>query len=234
MLLLALAYLMSGEKEFYTAPPTSMSRVNDIRARCEQIWKAYGLSVPQFNIVFASDSKAYRYGLPFTENRNIVLRPDFFEYDDAGAIELILHEMAHIYQRYNRDATDRFLAAIGFIPYDGTMTPLPRGVDNPDVRGTYMYRDISEQAGVAPNVAHDDAYWIYNSRYDPNITTYMAKTRVGTRNAIWQDASARDFKCDITNGSHPYEIMAEILPRIMLSTGYVRPDWLSALRDWVG
>jgi len=42
-----------------------------------------------------------------------------------------------------------------------------------------------------------------------------------------------DFATDINQQGHPYEIMAELIARIIVCRGFVRKDWRYIIEKWI-
>ena len=133
---------------------------------------------------------------PHTMGNCIMIPHEALQTSDEDLRKTIVHELAHIYQRYNPDEMDHLLNSMGFFKvYLNIEQPA-----NPDIRDTYAYKGV------------------------PIYTTYGA-------NGEFVDSM--DFKCELTQQGHPYEITAECISRVVIGNGYVRPDWKSILNTWL-
>lgn len=153
---------------------------------------------------------------PHTLDNVIILVDYVLEYDFKKLLATLIHEAVHLYQRYNVFEKDQLLRQLGFFKENAL--------------------DISTVA----NPDHDnDTYYVIKYGEKKYLTTRYNKASWfgGDIHNILIDSSGREleanFQDDIMYQAQPNEIMAEIIPRVILKSGYVRPDWYNIIEKWL-
>jgi hypothetical protein len=83
--------------------------------------------------------------------------------------------------------------------------------------GFFRTKDIKQPAN--PDIVHTYTYH--------DVLMY---TRYSTDGSY---VDSIDFKSDLQQQGHPYEIMAECIARIISNEGFIRPDWKIILNEWI-
>lgn len=147
---------------------------------------------------FAKVPSTIEQGFPHTLGNTIVLSPTFFEGSHEANLQTLLHEKTHIFQRRFPKQTDELIAAWGFAPTDVRVPSR----NNPDVSGAYMKNNlipVQVYTSDAPVAISDSK----PKAYDPDTGTF-------------RDIAALDIPSYISQPEHPFEIMAILVPLVLL------------------
>ena len=142
---------------------------------------------------------------PHTFDNCIMLPNIVLNKNNDELLHTIIHEIIHIYQRFNRDNMRVLYNDMGFIRLNDKLVPklVPKLASNPDTMHIYKY-------------IHTDQILLYT--YDGDID---------------QHGNKLEFNCDLHQQGHPDEIIAECIARIISNNGYVRPDWFNMLNNFI-
>ena len=118
------------------------------------------------------------------------------------------HRIKHIYNKlihiYQRFNRDNMRVLYNDMGFIRLNVKLnPKLASNPDTMHIYKY-------------IHTDQILLYT--YDGDID---------------QHGNKLEFNCDLHQQGHPDEIIAECIARIISNNGYVRPDWLNMLNNFI-
>lgn len=154
---------------------------------------------------------------PHTLNDVIILVDYVLEYDFNKLLATLIHEAVHIYQRYNVYEKDQLLRQLGF------------------------FKENTNDISTVANPDHDNnAYFVIKYGKKKYLTTRYNKASWfgGDIHNILIDSTGREleeakFQDGISYQAQPNEIMAEIIPRVILKNDYVRPDWYKIIEKWL-
>lgn len=146
---------------------------------------------------------------PHTLGDTIFLPERFFEYDPARQTETILHEKIHVYQRMYPIETSKLIRGLGFEVFNSQANvPLIRS--NPDTDSFVYKLNNTVQAAMFSN----------------NTPSSIKEAQV----AILQGDKPWNFGPTIHQLEHPFEIMACMIPQIVLGklNNKITEDWMRA------
>ena len=165
---------------------------------------------------------------PHTLGRCIMLTDDTINgYLYPELKHIITHEIIHIYQRYNPEATRQLLMQMGFTPVEQT-------------KAVQINNNLSRASN--PDVLYDYTYMVDNKPYtlqliylpdgqQGNYTHGMADVLVSSDG----DIKRVQFQPDLYQ-SQPNEIMAELIARYIgqdPAHGTINPEWLRIIHYWI-
>lgn len=149
-------------------------------------------------------------GYPHTLGDVIILSDKFFESPSSVALTTLLHEQMHVYQRMYKESTEIFANMIGFqkITEDDASAYASLVRSNPDLYNTYIFKGryipMQLYTSTTPSSISQSALRLYDIQtqkiQDPNeVEAYDIPTYIGQR-------------------EHPNEIMAILIPLVLLNT----------------
>ena len=171
-------------------------------------------------------------GNPHTIDRFIILTDDIFQLNNILLAEIFMHELLHIYQRYNERSTDKLISKLGFIKtkYYNETDLLKLGIrvnlaSNPDVKLVdYLYQD------KLLKFIYNDGFTNLSTRsddYAKGATEISIDLNTGEVYTI-------DFLTGLTQQCHPNEVMAELVTRYCFGKkSQIRTDWLLIIEKWI-
>jgi hypothetical protein len=172
-------------------------------------------------------SKSLAFGLPHTINNLIILNSNVIglPYDELS--ELLAHEFIHLYQKAQPIESDKLAELLGFFRIDDITENMINKLDmpfitNPDTTGDYFYNDSSNRY-IIKTIYSSDANNLFN-----DIGISLDSSELDTFKII-----KVDFATNINQQGHPYEIMAELIARIIVCRGFVRKDWRYIIEKWI-
>jgi hypothetical protein len=144
-------------------------------------------------------------GYPHTLQDVIILPASFFNKDNENIKITLLHEKIHVYQRLYPKETLTLLTRLGFNKVD--IINIPESIsnmrrNNPDILGTFEYNNI-----IPLQVYKSDRP---TSLADSKTILYEFKKN------IFVDDDGHFIPYYINQKEHPYEIMAVLIPKILL------------------
>lgn len=155
---------------------------------------------------------------PHTISNCIMLNDIYFNDDYDQQCNTLIHELIHIYQRMYPYDIERLINQMGFYKITHDHQLLINRLNLPIANSS----DMSNVYYCVNNGTSYILHMIYKNKqlYDICIDTN------GTISQI-------DFKSDLSQQGHPYEITAEVISRILTNTYVVRPDWISLVTSWL-
>ena len=159
-----------------------------------------------YKIVMLNNNKKIEGGFPHTLSDIIVLRESFFQYSQKEQLEVLAHELIHIYQKEYRKEYLLLVEEMGFVPSSSPIDIIPAA--NPDIdEKVYTYRSTNQPLYIMN---------VYDNSGEMNFKS------IGVyKNKIVEI----DFSTDITQQGHPNEITAELLARVICGNPNIRRDW---------
>lgn len=153
---------------------------------------------------FAKVSDRIENAYPHTLQDVIILPASFFKKNDNTIKTTLVHEKIHVYQRLFPKETLALLTSLGF---KQTSEELPENIskmkrNNPDIQGVFHFNStipIQVYNSVRPSSLADSKTILYD---------YKQKAIV--------DDDGNFIPYYINQKEHPYEIMAVLLPKILL------------------
>ena len=155
---------------------------------------------------------------PHTINNCIILNDIYFNDDYDQQCNTLVHELIHIYQRIYPLEHERLLNQMGFYAIDYHTHLLIDSLNLP-------IANSSDMSNVYFYVDKDNIYIlhiIYKNKELFDICIDM--------NGV---ISQMDFKSNLSQQGHPYEITAEVISRVLTNTYTVRPDWVKIINNWL-
>jgi hypothetical protein len=172
----------------------------------------------QYKFVKIKFNNEIELSFPHTIGNLIILNEWYFVGDSNDKYGTIIHELMHVYQRKYPHDTERLVNALGFHRVDENIKnaveilPLPFA-SNSDLRNVYY---------VIVNGTHLVLHTIYHQGRlrDICIGYNMTVGRI-------------DFNSRLVQQGHPYEIIAEIVARIILKSEHVACKWIDIVNYWL-
>lgn len=172
---------------------------------------------------FAKVSDKIENAYPHTLQDVIILPVSFFMKGDAKSImATLVHEKIHVYQRLYPKETLALLTRLGFVQADPRH--LPEEIsrmrrNNPDIQGVFHFNNtISVQVYTSVRPA---------SLADSKTVLYDFKKGVVVDDNIY----GRFIPYYINQKEHPYEIMAVLIPKILLGEQH-KDDMFNTALEW--
>ena len=185
-------------------------------AYCQKLLPRY-MRIP-WKIVKLSSDITVEGGYPHTMGNVIVLRDKYFNDTKENQRSLLIHEYIHLYQKAKPVHSEKLIRSLGFFK---STEQMPFAA-NPDLnRYNYYYVD------------HGTKYLI-GSIYDNNapkhsLTFLDIKINMDKPGPY----SIVNLNSELYQQGHPYEIMAELISRVLIGHRYVRPDWRDLILQWL-
>ena len=176
-------------------------------------------------------SKSLAFGLPHTLNNLIILNSDIIGLPYDEMYEILAHEFIHLYQKAQPVESDKLAELLGFFRVNNNIENMINRLElpfitNPDTTGDYFYNDSSNDQSnryIIKTIYSLDANNLFN-----DIGISLDASDLDTFKVI-----DIDFATDINQQGHPYEIMAELIARIIVCRGFVRRDWRYIIEKWI-
>lgn len=169
-------------------------------------------------------------GWPHTLGDVIVLSRKFFEdIPESKRVEILLHEKIHVYQRQHPIATNNLIKNWGMQPID-TIAKYPLARNNPDINN-FVYALVSSN----PKVAFIQLYDSARPRELSDSSVYTIKYPPGEGESSRHKATHQDLGLPlvVSQYEHPYEIMATLIPPILLHNYSDGTVYTKSVEDWI-
>ena len=194
--------------EFTTTEKKRLTRITKAFPHLQNIqWK------------FAKASDRLENGYPHTLHDVIILPASFFQKDDDTMKTTLVHEKIHVYQRLYPEETLNLLTRLGFSKTDPSKLPeqissMKR--NNPDIQGVFHFNNtipVHVYKSVRPTSLADSKTILYDFK----------KGFV-----VHEDGQFIPYY--INQKEHPYEIMAVLIPKILLGDQHNDEMFKTALK----
>ncbi len=161
-------------------------------------------------------------GFPHTHSDTIVLSNNFFALEEKSMIETLLHEKIHVYQRLYPLQTYNLISSWNISVID-RIENYKQARNNPDINNfIYAYKDKA-------------FLQIYNSDHPKDISdstvVYYNPPDNNEKHAITKhDLNIPEV---VTQFEHPYEIMATLIPKIILYNYQEPSNFMNSTMEWI-
>ena len=170
-----------------------------------------------YKIAMLNNNKKIEGGFPHTLSDVIVLRESFFHYSQQEQLEILAHELIHIYQKEYKTEHLALVEEMGFIPSSAPVNITPAA--NPDIDNqVYTYKSENQPLYIMN---------VYDKSREMNINDKSREMNFKSIGVYNNKIVEIDFSTDITQQGHPNEITAEILSRVICDNPNIREDWRS-------
>lgn len=155
---------------------------------------------------FAKQNIDIENGWPHTLGDVIILSNKFFTFDNKIQLKVILHEKIHVYQRLYPLETNKLICDYWNFKIINRFENIEMARSNPDI-DNYIYSNIYNKIMIQlynseiPNGIEDSSVYLYINK---NEITKISHKDTGLSSVI-------------TQYEHPYEIMATLLPEILIN-----------------
>lgn len=179
---------------------------------------------------FAKITSDIELGYPHTLGDTIILSDSFFTSNDNQLTSTLIHEQIHVFQRKYPELTSRFAAEVlEFVDVTSTVAEdaqfqqlLQRSRNNPDISQVYAWKGewIPLQVYRSANPANIS---------ESKLVAYNIHSKKEVDGEIFHNA----FPSYVNQKEHPYEIMAVVIPRSLMTKSSERDDLLEHVYAWV-
>ena len=161
-----------------------------------------------YKIAMLNNNKKIEGGFPHTLSDVIVLREPFFQYSQQEQLEILAHEIIHIYQKEYKTEHLALVEEMGFIPSSAPINIIPAA--NPDIDNqVYTYKSENQPLYIMN---------VYDNSEEMNFKSI----------GVYNDKIVEiDFSTNISQQGHPNEVTAEMLSRVICNNPNIREDWHS-------
>jgi hypothetical protein len=167
---------------------------------------------------FVKQSNDIENGWPHTLGDVIILTTYFFKLNNKTQVRTLLHEKIHIYQRYYPILTNKLFIEWNFTPID-KIENIKLSRNNPDINDFVYEKEgkiiVQLYNSNNPNDIGDSSPYLYSD----NPTKITAKEL--------------DIPSVAGQYEHPNEIMATLLPEIIIGNFDDKTDFVDKTRKWI-